>query len=211
MRTYVKLLLAAFAMSALLFAASGIAVALRSLGANSTALTASGRAIFTGPSGLNVRCNLTLIIVLSRSFAKGGGATAGSVTRADPVNTRTLPCSSNLGTSAEIVAALNLPWPVVYNSFGGTLPNITELLLTIQRMQLLLRTNNPFERDRLCLYRGDVPFRIKINAARELETGEALRNTETLEETLPGSGTCESEIEFGMRLGSTTRNVVSLL
>jgi hypothetical protein len=85
---------------------------------------------FAGPFGTTT-CELTLEGSLhSRTIAKVNGSLAGYVTRA------TLgPCSA--GTATILTATL--PWHIRYQSFAGTLPNISSVSLGVINVSIAVR------------------------------------------------------------------------
>jgi hypothetical protein len=170
-----KLVLAVLAATILLSIAAGSAVALRSLSASSTTLVAQGNETFAGSNGINVICPLTLTGSVNRATAKRAGAILGSITRVDPVGNGRRPCRTNVLVAAEVVAVLGLPWNIAYNSILGTLPRITGILATIQRVQFLLEIAG-----QRCLFEGDVPFLIIVEAGGALTIGTPLRNNQGL-------------------------------
>lgn len=122
--------LAATIVSACLALAASSALANRSLALSASRelgrVTAGGRFTFTEDAvGYRISCELTFRFTLHRSIAKIVGASVGSV-----VDVRASRCSG--GTVVVLSPRTDRPWPVRYNSFRGTLPNITEVVWDIE-------------------------------------------------------------------------------
>jgi hypothetical protein len=125
-----KLLLATVTAVAALCALVGIASANRLRTSSTTARATFPRAEFSGGFG-TTGCSLTLEGTLhSASITKTAGLLIGYITRASIG-----PCPSG---SASILTA-TLPWHLRYESFTGTLPNITSVRMTLIGMAFSLR------------------------------------------------------------------------
>jgi hypothetical protein len=150
MLTHTKLLATALMAGLILSAAVAIAHARRFEFSN-TAI----RAAWTGGFQLNlvtslvtIRCPVTIEGSLhSRTFGKVSGQLIGYITSA----ALRRPCTNGEdwiqnGTerlSNGTTAPSSLPWHIRYDSFSGTLPNISNILLRLTNVALLFRT--PFE------------------------------------------------------------------
>lgn len=120
---------------AALVAATALAVVTTSASANrslsvspggATRETSEGMVTFEEPGILGVACNLTLNSTTPRSIAKRAGTHMGSITEG-----RASECRDTIfGTAATAIVLVEVrrPFTIVYNSFLGTLPNITGIL-----------------------------------------------------------------------------------
>ncbi|MBB4663549.1 hypothetical protein [Conexibacter arvalis] len=126
-----------------LFASS--AHASRGLSVSPTTLTASGRLTMNG----TITCTVTTNITANRSIAKTAAATIGSVTSG------TITGCSGLGITG---GTFGVPSPFAYNSFTGTLPNITGLGATASIVSFTLRGTLPGATT--CTYAGPVNWRL---------------------------------------------------
>jgi hypothetical protein len=156
MHTRSKLLLAALTAALALTLGATTANASRSFSAiNNTLLTYVSPALtFTGsPNGDQVICPVTLTASLHSVAAKVAGTLIGFVN-----GSRVGRCTNSGGTDTVAIPLVShvLPWHITYNSFRGTLPRITEILITINNVKFLLETFI-FEFNRqLCLYQGNI-------------------------------------------------------
>ena len=130
MRTILRLLVAALAVTSGLGLLAGAAQANRSLSVGVTrgiTETSRGAVTFEEPSGsFGLACTMTLNGTLERAFAKRAGTHVGSLTEG-----RTSECRDTFFGSAGAAVWLMGPLEianVVYNSFLGTLPRINGLL-----------------------------------------------------------------------------------
>ena len=143
MRTRSKLLFVGLIAAIGLMAAVGTASANR-LSVSSRTFTAIWRPLrFTGFGGaISVTCSVTISGSFhSATIAKVRGALIGHINRA------TLDNSTCAGGSATILQA-SLPWHVRYDSFAGTLPNISRVRLGLVGAAFLLNVGAS------CLYRS---------------------------------------------------------
>ncbi|HYV16190.1 MAG TPA: hypothetical protein VE972_09220 [Conexibacter sp.] len=157
MRTSRSIGLLALAVASLVAFASGSAVALRAL-----AINPGGPIRAEGPVRVNealrvanIECELVLTGMLVRQVPKMTNAPLGSLTRLEFRN-----CIETFRRIPWIVTALvepRMPAPVFYNTFLGTLPDITGILATAQNVGIRL-TNA--ERTVECLFRGNLPYLI---------------------------------------------------
>lgn len=87
-----------------------------------------------------IRCNLTMEGSFHEAtFAKAIGTLVGNVTRASMSH----PCTGGEswiwnGTEGALTGATSLPWPITYQAFVGTLPNITSISLSIHQPKLTI-------------------------------------------------------------------------
>lgn len=161
-----------------------------------TITASAARLTFAGTElsrGLQVICNVTLLSTLRPFIAKRAGAMLGhvhgfavdrgercthgelieSVRGVVPLRER-----GSAGTSREIgggVLLYNVTggrselWKLVYDSFGGTLPEITTVSFHVEGAQVRLDLRAPLFGSIECLYRGSLFGQISIE--RRLTTG----------------------------------------
>jgi hypothetical protein len=99
---------------------------------------------FKGEGFVRIECPVTLEGSLhSRTFVKASGALIGYITRALLASSA---CTGGLAESASL-GTETLPWHVKYESFTGTLPNITSLGLRV-----FDKVERVFEMRMSCLY-----------------------------------------------------------
>lgn len=118
---------------------------------------ASLGAVTFSSNGITITCNLTLRgTVTSARVPKVAGTSYGEIT------------SVSIGRcSGGTASVLGLPWPVVYNSILGTLPEgVTGVSLTVQRTGFLLNTIG-LE----CLYGGSVSSLLAVTGTNPYTTG----------------------------------------
>jgi len=104
---------------------------------------ASGTYTFTNEGGtVYTACPLTLTGSLHRTITKTRGALAGFIN------------SVSVGSCTEgaTLTTLSLPWHISYESFRGTLPNISSIRLKTNGVAMLVRLFGGLVG---CLYRGD--------------------------------------------------------
>jgi hypothetical protein len=155
MRKGSRLLLLALVASFALSLGAGTSTASRSLQAEPAgAARMTTRALtFAEPEGLNIISEVTMTGSLHReAIAKTRGTLVGFVTRVDTAN-----CRTSLGgfATCRSEARLNLPWHIRFETFRGTLPNITGILVRLTGF-FLIEITEPFGGRRACLYRGDI-------------------------------------------------------
>jgi hypothetical protein len=159
MHTRSKLLLAALTAALALTLGASAANASRSFSAtNNTLLTyvSPGLTFIGSPGGNSFICAVTLTASLHSVAAKVRGTLIGFVNGG-----RFERCRNNVFTATTIIPLVShaLPWHITYNSFAGTLPRITFILMTINGAKLLLEIDIPFEANDLsCLYLGNLGF-----------------------------------------------------
>jgi hypothetical protein len=125
---------------------STIASASRSLEFSTRAISASWENLVFGSSETEspVVCRAAFALALSsQRIAKVNGTQIGTTSA-----TVTGVCT---GGSIVMLAEGRQRWPLVYQGFNGTLPNITGILVDIQSAEFLLVASGGFER---CLFRG---------------------------------------------------------
>lgn len=113
--------------------------------------TSEGRITFRGGAGVQIYCEMTFTGMILPLVRKVRGVPFGTITAA-----ATRGCEGRVlvGTPTWIFLA---PIPMVYESFLGTLPEISGILVRFQPMNF--RINEADERGRLlaeCLYEGNV-------------------------------------------------------
>jgi hypothetical protein len=172
MRTRSKLILAGLTASLLM----GLAVSSATAGRLSTTNTrfrvtwaALRFADATSETGINLTCRVTLEGSFhSATIRKVAGALIGAITRGivDGNNCR----GSNEPTRATILQE-SLPWHLTYESFAGTLPNITSITVLLRRYEFQISATIFFVTG-TCLYLdGGLP--------EENQAGQITRNTAT--------------------------------
>ena len=138
MRTSVKLLLSALAASLLLAAAVGTASASRISVSNQNIRVTWSRLTFEG--GAAIVCAVTIEGSFhTRTIEKVARSLIGAITKAI-VNRAS--CTGGTGSTFNGVETYNgrvpantLPWHVTYESFRGTLPNITAVNILLSRFR----------------------------------------------------------------------------
>jgi hypothetical protein len=135
MRTRSMLLLGTFAATAcLLLTVAGASARRLEVSATSFLMywASSSPLVFTEAGGTSVSCPLSLEGSFhSRAISKTSGALVGYINEAILAT-----CSGGSGT----VLTETLPWHVQYNSFSGTLPNITAVTFLVLRASFRIRT-----------------------------------------------------------------------
>jgi hypothetical protein len=193
-----KLLLATIGATVLLGALVGSASA-RTLSTSSTTLRSAFRTVtFNGAFG-SIRCPVTLEGSLhSRTITKLRGSLIGYITRAD------------LGaceTGRATILRETLPWHARYESFSGTLPNITRI--TIHVIGSSFRIQEPFAG---CLARSTVES--PAIGVFEREAGGALTGSEiqgSIPTTCGITGSFSSTRDAPTVLNSAARITVTLI
>lgn len=120
-----KAALATLAMIVLMLSAAGTSSAGRLSINNETWRIIWTPANFITRAGTRITCNVTLEGVINKVSSKPARIGIGFATSA-----RSAGCSG--GTIVFLTETL--PWPLVYESFAGALPNIEQLLLSIDEM-----------------------------------------------------------------------------
>jgi hypothetical protein len=163
-------------------------------------------------TSVTVRCHITLEGRFhSRTIAKVARTLIGLITRVD---------IHEASCTGGRYRPLNTPWHLTYESFSGTLPNITSVRLLLARFRYELRASL-FGIPATCFYGNEtdnITYSAAVNASREVTelTPVTGRNTATLIEGTfgcPGSRTLVSGLGDGRAAvaGTTTRIRVTLI
>ena len=160
MRTKGTIVVVAVLATLALTLSASIASALRSIETGfegeSSEFRSSGTLTFTEAEGtFRVVCSVIKVLGIGRAIPKTIGAVFGHVH-----SIRVAVCTG--GTLR--VLTTNLPWPIRYVSFTGTLPNIREVRLKIEGMEFLLEVFFGLGR---CLYQGGPQMVTRGNPIRE--------------------------------------------
>ncbi|HYV15510.1 MAG TPA: hypothetical protein VE972_05785 [Conexibacter sp.] len=191
--------MAAVALALLASVAAGSA----SLGiepAGSFTATSEGRVTFQDRGGaFRVSCNMTLTGILGIGVNKEAARSLveGPVAK---VKTATLgSCTETLGGAAEgrFLLEAEEPYQLRYDSFLGTLPNITGVLLTTLGVKLELGSRSLGIR---CLFEGEIGFLVRVEAGRM----SRFTYLESVTRLISGSESCprEGAIRGTMRLAT---------
>jgi hypothetical protein len=166
MRNKSKLLVTAFAVVLALTMGASAASANRSISLSETRATATSAALtFTEEGGgFNIICEVTLTVTLNRSIGKTRGNVVGGVTGVTVRNCRG-------GTVRVLAPEAARPWPIKYESFAGTLPNITSVRLTLERVGFLVEAFFGIAR---CLFGGNAQGTTGGNPITELRADERI-------------------------------------
>lgn len=195
-----KLLLATIGATVLLGALVGSASAGR-LSTTSQTLRSSFRTVtFRGLFG-NIRCQVTLEGSLhAATIAKVTGSLIGYITEA-----RLGPCESGTAT----ILRETLPWHAQYDSFAGTLPRITRIIIRVIGARFQVR-----EPAFTCLATSTEEAPALGTFTRDTATGVLTGSTiggTGIETTCGRVGAFESDTGPVTVLGSTTRITVTLI
>jgi hypothetical protein len=203
MRMFVAVVLAASAIGAAL---AGSAVALRSLSfAPGGAIEAvAARLTIRQPAGIEIWCNVTLRGMIVPSVAKMIGAPVGGIT-----GSATRECAGNRFIVGPPTLIFLTPIPIMYESFLGTLPNITGLLVRFAPMKFLINEERGAGREVTCLFEGPVGALLPI-AGGEFERFTFLREEIRLKEGRPIEE-CEANSRLVGTFTVTPRQRVTLL
>ena len=164
MHAHLRLLLAATTATAVLALGAGFATAARSIAVRNgpETITSESRLTFENAIGAWI-CDVTMGFTLAASTAKVSGTQMGRVTRWAP-NQET--CRSSFGGSATFTA-LNVErteqWHINYESFSGTLPEITGITFWIENSQFLWTVPSLSIQ---CLFEGRLFMRAGFEARR---------------------------------------------
>jgi hypothetical protein len=196
-----RLLLAIIGATVLLGGLTGSASA-RSLSFSSQTMRATFSTVsFEGPFG-TTNCAVTLESSMhTRTIPKLSGWLLGYITRADLG-----PCSTGTAT----ILRETLPWHMRYESFAGTLPNITSIRAQVVGVSFRVREPNTIT----CLVRTMAERPSIATFTREAGTSEL--TTETIGGTIPTDcagieGRLRSVAGFITVLNSTARITVTLI
>lgn len=140
-----------------LFLGAAAAHASRGLEApEETRFSGSTRELTFSASVGSIICEVTAIGTVHRTITKIRGALVGQVT--DVRIGAPATCRAGGGVRSVLgIRVLGLPWHIQYQSFVGTLPNITGFTGTIARAQFLLELLDIFGQNYRCLYMTDQP------------------------------------------------------
>lgn len=126
MSTWATRLLSCLIAVLILAVSTGIASANRDIGFSGLNISAAGRLTFSeGGGGFSVICRLTFTYTIRSVAPKARGATLGGV----PIITANECTGGRLTVLGPVVES---PWSVRYETFRGTLPNISELVLELE-------------------------------------------------------------------------------
>lgn len=209
MRTSAKLGLTALVAALLLSAAVSTASATR-LSVSNQNIRATWARLEFASSLVTIRCPVTLEGSFhTRTIAKVARSLIGAITR---VLIKRESCTNG----EALPKAESLPWHVTYESFTGTLPNITAVNLLLSRFRFLLTVSG------LCTNGdyGNATDNITGRAAREV--GGAITGLEPVEgrnvahlvaarEFCPPEGRLRGPEGAVMLLGTTTRITITLI
>jgi hypothetical protein len=159
-RTKSTFVIVALVTALALMLSAGTATALRSIEATlergERVEDRAGGLTFTEPGGgFAIVCEVIKELAINRAIPKRNGAEFGRVT-----GMRVARCAGGVVR----VLVLNLPWIIRYVSFTGTLPNIRELRLKVEGMEILLEAFFALAR---CLYEGEPEMVTKGNPITE--------------------------------------------
>lgn len=157
-----RMLLAIALAAVLVLTSAGTATASRSLTNEGGRTIESTDRTFTltEPGGVSIICELFIMgIMMTEPIRKMAGSPAGNIFTSNARN-----CRDSLRNAARVTTLVEerMPWPMIYNSFAGTLPRITEVLLTWFILVLVDREPDPD-----CLYGGAVGIRTTGTTGRE--------------------------------------------
>jgi len=187
MRISAKLGLTALVAALLLAAAVGAAGA-RSLSVSSQTIRATwSRLEFNEEAiGLSLRCPVTLEASFhSRTIAKVSRALIGAITRASFFTER---C-----TGGSFRSKPPFPWHLTYESFTGTLPNITSVRLLLARFRFLFIIPGLAT----CEYgtsTDNMIFSAALNASGEITSLAPVAGSNRAHKTEPSTAFCPNEL-----------------
>jgi hypothetical protein len=203
MRNRSKLALAALSAAMLLAVVVSVASANRLATSNQAWRATFTPMTFTG-GGSTVRCNVTLEGSFhSRTISKVVGQLVGYVTKA---TVSPHPCT---GGDAE-AAQESLPWHLRYNSFTGTLPNITTIVVEAISTRFWVESEIIGFGFR-CFYRTNIPGTINREAGGAITTMRFNKTGIATESGFPcPSGNLEGTGNVTLQ-GTTTKITVTLV
>ena len=126
-------------------------------------IEARGRVTFRGGAGTEIWCNVTLTGDFNRLVTKTVGAAFGTFT-----NYTTRECAGNEFIIGVAERRFLTPIPIQYNSFLGTLPNITGVLVRLAPLRFKITEREGGRTVAECLYEGVVGALMPI-AGGEIE------------------------------------------
>jgi len=191
-RTYLRAAVTALAVVVLLCAGAGGAMASRSFSTSGGArrgIREIDRDLHLKLGAIEIICESTMVKDIHSLISKVAGSLFGFVT-----DLRFANCRETLGAVATVRGLIEVPWHIRYQSFTGTLPMITSVLVRIVDAKILITL-----RPALCLYRGDIPmFKTGRTANGSITVTQLtnLRHQVPLFRALEGSSRCPSELEF---------------
>jgi hypothetical protein len=210
MRTLSRLMMVTAIMGAGLTLLAGVAAANRSLSlgpAGTARWSSEGSFTLEEPSGsYGIACSWTMNLTIERVIAKRVGTHFGSVTEG-----RTTACRDTFfGTAASAIYLVEpgRPWDIVYNSFLGTLPRISGILL---RMDFRSLTTNAIGR---CLWETGAAREMALLWEADSATGAVSRGfflDEDIRLLIRLTGTCPATAGSSARFRITPTQTVRLL
>lgn len=217
MHTRSRLVLAAIAAALALAVGPSAASAARSFSISNNALSAyvTPRTTFFGtPSENLVICTVTLTASLHSTVAKARGSLVGFVNGG-----RLERCTSTIFPVRLIpLVEHRSPFHMTLNSFKGTLPRITEILLTINNFRLLTQATEPFGRTQGCLYRANLDMETRGRTGAAEYTVELFiqqqsgRNWEVFEDRLNESiMSCDERLGYVGTFHASSPPVIRLI
>ncbi len=141
-------------------------------------LTARELTVTDSGSGVRIVCPVTLRGTLDEVIPKSAGEIGGEVTSAS--------AGTCTGGSASFLAG-SLPWYAEYESFTGTLPNITSVTMDFREFSALASILGGIV---ACLYRGSLRGTLDATTVTEVRVDESVRLP--LASTL--AGICPDEV-----------------
>jgi hypothetical protein len=212
-----KLFLTALTTALVLSIGAGAAAGLRSLsitGEQSTTLTGTLTLVEQG----RITCNITMTKKINRAIAKREFAVLGQVTRVSVERCATGSETYRINFVRFLGLGVERLWQLLYNTFLGTLPEITGFLYYINRMQILIEATNMLMQVR-CLYENprenSIPMLASLDGAQEIRELESLNVLAAqlefpLLRELVGSAICSrtARIELRLRPQTATRVVL---
>lgn len=211
MRKHTKLLVAGIT-AALLMGLGVASASARSFSTTESAFRVTWRSLEFTASIFEIRCPVTLEGSFHGStITKAPKGLIGYITRAVVNNTA---CTGGRAT----VLTETLPWHIRYDSFAGTLPNITSIRVLLSNASFQIAARTIFG-DITCLARSEPSRPAEGRITRNVTTGQV---TGLVAEPVPpipivsGSGFCPEEGTFSgtgtvTRLGGTTPITVTLI
>ena len=192
MHTRAKLILVSFVAAVALAALVGTASAQRFETSSTTVRATFPRLRFStevGVGGPEATCPVTLEGSFhSRTIVKTGESLVGYLTRAIINEPR---CTLNGGVEAVSIQQASLPWHIRYESFVGSLPNITRVNLRVSSMGLTIRVSGVN-----CLIKSTVARPVRGSATRNTTTNQITSISVNTEAPIPrfeGSFLCPTE------------------
>lgn len=190
-------------------AATGTATANRSLSVTTgERFSAATRGLTITSAVGDIICAMTLTGSLHRSISKTRGALSGYVTAAQIAT----PASCTVGglvTRVTSMSVLGLPWHVQYESFTGTLPNITSTRFNLVNVQMLVDATSVFG-SAACLYRGNLSYDAAIERG-QIRSFALIPQISPLYRVLGGTALCLETAELRATFTVSPTNGVALV